>query len=122
MEGFSTSRLRGSMPSEIMQNVSQLIEAEAQSRYAPLEFEIVYQARVAMDRIRFVVKHTEQFGPRTDQRREAVLQLLDALDRLEPAGHSFQKRLCAPHEPRDGRVRGRLLNGKVDQSQPRGSI
>jgi hypothetical protein len=101
------------MPSEIMQNVLQLIEAEAQSRYAPVEFEIAYQARVAMDRIRFAVKHTEQFGPRTDQMREAVLQLLDALDRLESADRSFQKRLRAPRELRDGRMQGQPLSGKL---------
>jgi hypothetical protein len=104
------------MPSEIMQNVLQLIEAEAQSRYAPVEFEIAYQARVAMDRIRFAVKHTEQFGPRTDQMREVVLQLLDALDRLESGDRSFQKRLRAPRELRDGRMQGQPLSGKVDQS------
>jgi hypothetical protein len=75
-----------------MQEVLQMIETEAQSRPAALEFELAYQVRVAMDRIRFAIKHTEQFGPKTQQMREAAFQLLDALERLESAERRFQKR------------------------------
>jgi hypothetical protein len=57
-----------------------------------IEFEMAYQARVAIDRIRFAIKHTEQFGPRSDQMREAGLQLLDALQRLETVDRCFQAR------------------------------
>jgi hypothetical protein len=32
---------------------------------------MAYQARVAIDRIKFAIKHTEQFAPRTDTIREA---------------------------------------------------
>jgi hypothetical protein len=32
-----------------------------------MEFEMAYQARVAMDRIRFAIKHAEQFAPHTDK-------------------------------------------------------
>jgi hypothetical protein len=53
---------------------------------------MAYQARVAIDRIRFAIKHTEQFGPRSDQMREAGLQLLDALQRLETVDRRFQAR------------------------------
>jgi hypothetical protein len=53
---------------------------------------MAYQARVAIDRIRFAIKHTEQFGPRSDQMREAGLQLLDALQRLETVDRCFQVR------------------------------
>ena len=80
------------MSSEIMHQILQTIEAEVQSRLAASEFEMAYQARVAIDRIRFVIKHIEQFGPRTDQMREAGLQLLDALQRLETLDRRFQKR------------------------------
>ncbi|HZQ56240.1 MAG TPA: hypothetical protein VFB14_28885 [Bryobacteraceae bacterium] len=44
-----------------------------------------------MDRIRFAIKHTEQFAPYTEQMREVGLQLLDALDRLESVDRRFQK-------------------------------
>jgi len=53
---------------------------------------MAYQARVAIDRIKFAIKHTEQFGQRTDQARDAGLQLLDALQRLETVDRRFQER------------------------------
>jgi hypothetical protein len=78
------------MGSEIMRQILQTIEAEVASRYTPIEFEMAYQARIAMDCIRFAIKHIEQFGPHTDQIREVGLQLLDALQRLELADRRFQ--------------------------------
>ena len=85
------------MSSEAMQEFLQTVEAEVQSRPTPSEFEMAYQARVAIDRIRFAIKHTEQFGPRTDQMRETGVQLLDALQRLETEDRRFQERsrFCA---------------------------
>jgi hypothetical protein len=80
------------MSSEIMHEILEMVETEVQSRPTPVEFEMAYQARVAMDRIRFVIRHVEQFGPRTDQMREAGLQLLDALERLEMVDRRFQDR------------------------------
>jgi len=70
----------------------QSIEESDHSRPSGIEFEMAYQARVAVDRIRFAIKHTEQFGPRSDQMREAELQLLDALQRLETVDRCFQAR------------------------------
>jgi hypothetical protein len=67
-------------------------EESANSSPSAIEFEMAYQARVAIDRIRFAIKHTEQFGPRSDQMREAALQLVDALQRLETVDRSFQAR------------------------------
>ena len=84
--------IRGSMSSEIMHQILETIEAEVQSRPSAIEFEMAYQARVAIDRIRFAIKHTEQFGPRSDPIREAGLQLLDALQRLETVDRRFQER------------------------------
>ncbi len=72
------------MNSEILHQILETIEEEAHLRPSPIEFEMAYQARVAIDRIRFAIKHTEQFCPRSDLLREAGLQLLDALERLEP--------------------------------------
>ena len=68
----------------------EMTESEAHSRPSPMEFEMAYQARVVMDRIRFAIRHTEQFGPHTDQMREAGIQLLEALQRLEGVDRRFQ--------------------------------
>ena len=75
------------------------IEESADSRPSAIEFEMAYQARIAIDRIRFAIKHTEQFGPRSDQIREAGLQLLDALQRLEMVDRRFQERSRSGTKP-----------------------
>ena len=80
------------MRNELAQEILSLIEARSQERPAPMEFEMAYQARIAIDRIRFAIKHTEQFGPQTEPMCEADLQLLDALQRLETVDRRFQKR------------------------------
>jgi len=93
------------MPSEVMQEVLRLIETEAHSRPTLFEFELAYQARVAIDRIRFAIKHTEQLAPHSEQMREAGLQLLDALDRLQSAEQRFQQRFRS-HSRNGGRAAG----------------
>jgi len=80
------------MTAQIMHEVLRLIEADVKSRPSAAEFEMAYQARVAIDRIKFAIRHTEQFAPHTDQMREAGLQLLNALERLESADRNFQNR------------------------------
>src|SRR3954452_10365783 len=80
------------MSSEAMHQILEQIAADVQSRPSPIEFEMAYQARVAIDRIKFAIKHTEQFAPNTDPIREAGLQLLDALQRLETVDRRFQER------------------------------
>ena len=80
------------MSSKIMRQIVQTIEDGVNSRPSAIEFEMAYQARVAIDRIKFAIRHTEQFGPHTDQTREAGLQLLDALERLEKVDRRFQER------------------------------
>src|SRR5439155_3330196 len=59
---------------------------------SPIEFEMAYQIRVAIDCIRFAIKATDQLGYHPRQLQEAGLQLLDALDRLESAERRFQQR------------------------------
>ena len=86
------------MSPEVMNQILQTIEDAANSTPSALEFEMAYQARVAIDRIRFAIKHTEQFGPNSDQMREAGLQLLDALQRLETVERRFQVRSGARRE------------------------
>ena len=80
------------MSSEVMHQIRQTIEDELNSRPSAFEFEMAYQARAALDRIKFAIKHTEQFGARTDQMFEASLQLLDAVERLEILDRRFQER------------------------------
>ena len=81
-----------SMRSGITHQIVGLIEAEVRSRPSPIEFEMAYQARIAVDRIKFAIKHTEQFSERCIHMREAGLQLLDALERLESLDRRFQIR------------------------------
>ena len=78
------------MKDELADEIRALIEARLDSCPTPMEFEMAYQGRVAIDRIRFAINHTEQFAPHTDQMRDANLQLLDALQRLESADRRFQ--------------------------------
>jgi len=80
------------MSSNVMRQILQTIEDGVNSRPSAIEFEMAYQARVAIDRIKFAIKHTEQFVPCTPQTREAGLQLLDALQRLETVDREFQSR------------------------------
>jgi hypothetical protein len=75
---------------------------------------MAYQARVAMDRIRFAIKHTEHFAPRTEPLREASLQLLEALERLQMADRRFQERSrCTPRSlsATVDREHGAVVNG-----------
>jgi hypothetical protein len=78
------------------------IESEAHSRPSATEFEMAYQVRVAIDRIKFAIRHAEQFAHPSDTMREASLQLLDALERLEALDRRFQGR---------SRMRGVHQNG-----------
>jgi len=80
------------MSSEAIHQILQTIEDQVNSTPSAVEFEMAYQARIAIDRIRFAIKHTEHFAPRSDQMREAGMQLLDALQRLETVDRRFQER------------------------------
>jgi hypothetical protein len=80
------------MSTETMRRIIEIVEAEVRSRPSSNEFEMAYQARVAMDRIRFAIQHVEQFSAPCFSLRDANLQLLDALDRLESLDRRFQIR------------------------------
>ena len=77
--------------SELAKEVFSLIEAKIRCTASPIEFEMAYQARVAIEKIRFAVKQTGQLGPRTGQMQEVEFQLLDALQRLENIDRRFQQ-------------------------------
>src|SRR5690242_1210640 len=80
------------MSSEIMRQIVETIEADIQSRPSAIEFEMAYQARVVIDRIKFAIRHAEQFAKPCEAMREAGIQLLDALQRLESLDRRFQAR------------------------------
>jgi hypothetical protein len=81
-----------SVSSEIMHQIVAMIEAEAKLRPSAIEFEMAYQIRIAIERIRFAIQHVEQFAKPCHQVREAGIQLLDALDRLQAVDRRFQIR------------------------------
>ncbi len=91
------------MSSEIMHQIIETIEADVKSRPSAIEFEMAYQARVAADRIKFAIKHTEQFAHPCDAIREASMQLLDVLERLEALDRNFQTRSRIATHHRNGR-------------------
>ena len=96
------------MSPEVMNQIPQIIENAANSIPSALEFEMAYQTRVAIDRIRFAIKHTEHFAPNSEQMRQASLQLLDALQRLETVERRFQER---------SRLGSRSLQGKPERDK-----
>lgn len=82
------------MSLEKVSEIVSAIEAGLHTLPTPAEFEMAYQARVAIDRIRFAISQNERSASSSDQVREANLQLLDALGRLENVERKFQIR-CA---------------------------
>ena len=92
------------MNAELARELNALFDAAAQSRPSSAEFEVAYQSRVVMDRIRFAIRVTDQSPPKPDQLREAGIQLLDALDLLDRIDRGFQTRL---------KQTGRFLNGSA---------
>jgi hypothetical protein len=81
-----------SMNSELLHQFLESVQAKARSRSSGLEFEMAYQARIAIDRIKLAVRRTEQADSRGDHIREAGLLLLEALDRLQSVERRFQLR------------------------------
>lgn len=75
---------------EFTRKVVSMVELDLESRPAPIEFEMACQARVAADRIRFAIRQIDVPARQCGQLREASLQLLDALDRLDSAERPFQ--------------------------------
>jgi hypothetical protein len=95
------------MSSEIAQQFLEAMEAEVRSSPSAIEFEMAYQARVVIDRIKFAIKHTEQFSKPCIHLREAGLQLLDALERLESLDRRFQIRSRVAAERNEIRTEAR---------------
>jgi hypothetical protein len=92
------------MTSETKDRILNLIEFEAHAHPSPIEFEMAYQIRVVIDRIRSTIQHAEQFSKPCEQVREVSLQLLEALGRLESVDRRFQRRsrIASSSEPASG--------------------
>lgn len=99
------------MKTDLANEVFAIVEAKVRSTPSPSEFEMAYQMRVAADRIRFAIKVTEQGTHQPEQLNEAALQLLDALDRLDSAERSFQRRYRKAEENRSPENIDRGVNG-----------
>jgi hypothetical protein len=97
------------MSSEAKAQILKMIEYRANSTPSAVEFEMAYQARVAIDRIRFAIRVTEQSSDQSEHVREANMLLLDALGRLETAERSFQRK-C--------RSNGRTSECAIDPAGP----
>ena len=80
------------MKAEMLRRFMEIVDSEVRSGPSAMEFELAYQVRVAVERIRFAIKHIECFAPPCPHLREANLQLLDALDRLDSVDRRFQRR------------------------------
>src|SRR5437868_5431113 len=103
------------MRSEIMRQIVETIEADVQSRPSAIEFEMAYQARIAIDRIKFAIRHAEQFGKPSDAMREAGMQLLDALQRLESLDRRFQARSGMGMSQMNGKSREARANAGLER-------
>ena len=80
------------MSSRIMHQIVDALTTEARITPSPTEFELAYQVRVAIDRIKIAIRQNETFSAHSDQCGDTNLMLLDALDRLEEADRHFQDR------------------------------
>ncbi len=69
--------------------VSMVRQAQPRTTGAP-DFEMAYQAKVAAERIRFAIRQLDEESRRVAQIRDAAMQLLDALERLESVDRRFQ--------------------------------
>ncbi len=66
---------------------------------------MAYQARIAVDRIKFAIRHADQFSNTCDATKNIGIQLLDALQRLESLDRRFQARCRISLPQNDGRTR-----------------
>lgn len=93
--------------------------------YEPVEikFELAYQSRLAVERIRFAIREIEKHVPGQSHLCEASLQLADALDRLESADRHFQDTLrnrsrAAVHDNQKGKCSENHLGPRLASQRP----
>src|SRR5262245_3158097 len=105
------------MNPELLDQFLETIEAEVRSRPSDVEFEMAYQMRGAIDRIKLAVKQTEEAGGRADRIHHAGLLLLDALDRLQSVERRFQQRSRRTASRTELAVRGDQLRGEAKPNE-----
>ena len=87
---------------DLVDQIRELLSDEQCSPPSSFEFELAYQVRIAIDRIRFAIKQTEHFAQPSPHLHEANMELLDALGRLESVDRRFQRRSRIPTERKIG--------------------
>jgi hypothetical protein len=85
--------------SELAQEVVSIVETKLRSTPSASEFEMAYQARVAIEKIRFAIKELARLGGSETVALEVGLQLTDALERLEAADRRSQGRFNLGRTP-----------------------
>ena len=80
------------MSPETTQQILELLQSHRDAGSSPTEFAMAYQILVAAQEIRFAITCIEACGVDPKLTRDANLQLLDALDRLEAAERQFRSR------------------------------
>jgi hypothetical protein len=98
--------------SELAKEVFAVVKAKVLRTASPIEFEMAYQVRIAIEHIRFAIREVEKRMP-SQHLCEVSLQLADALDRLESADRHFQERFHS---------RPRLVTGESGSNQNRKSV
>ena len=66
-----------------------IINGQNTAHLAPVHFELAYQARLSVEKIKFVIKQLDSSN-QDARTQESILQLLDVLDRLQSADQHFQ--------------------------------
>ena len=80
------------MKSELAQAAFSTVDAQVRSTPSLGEFEFAYQARVAIEKIRFAIKQLDRIVSGAHCIQEVSLQLVDALDRLQSTERKFELR------------------------------
>jgi hypothetical protein len=79
-----------------------------------MEYEMAYEAHVARQRIRSAIRQIELAANQSDQVRDASLELLDALDRLDAVDRRFQERSRKRRTTRSGELKRMMLAAQED--------
>jgi hypothetical protein len=90
MTGVISSSVRRRLPHR-KSAVAHLTRSLLRTRQTASTFEFAYQARLAVERIRFAIRQTDQLAANQPVLQDVGMELLDALDRLETADRHFQE-------------------------------
>jgi hypothetical protein len=77
---------------ELAKEVCSIIEAKILGGPSPVEFEMAYQMRIGIEKLRFAIRAMDTIGTNPMSVQEISFQLLDALNRLEKTERHFQSR------------------------------